>query len=102
IGADRVRAHVGAVLQSPSILNDSVRANLAFGLERRDEDLWWALRVAQLDETIARLERGLDAVLGNRGVRLSGGQRQRLAIARMVLTDPKIVILDEATSAVDI
>jgi ATP-binding cassette subfamily C protein len=101
IGADRVRAHVGAVLQSPSILNDSVRANLAFGRDHPDEDLWRALHIAQLDETVATLEQGLDTVLGNRGVRLSGGQRQRLAIARMVLSDPKIVILDEATSAVD-
>jgi len=101
VGSDRVRANVGAVLQSPSLLNDSIRANLAFGRERSDEDLWWALDIAQLDGTVATLEQGLDTVLGNRGVRLSGGQRQRLAIARMLLTDPKIIILDEATSAVD-
>jgi ATP-binding cassette subfamily C protein len=75
--------------------------NLTLGREVADARLWEALRVAQLDDVIAALDQGLDTLLGRAGVRLSGGQRQRLAVARMVLTDPKVVILDEATSALD-
>ena len=59
------------------------------------------MRIAQLTETVSALPQGLDSIIGQVGVRLSGGQRQRLAIARMVLSDPKVVILDEATSALD-
>ena len=101
IGMDRVRDHVAIVLQHPALFNDSVRMNLTLGREVPDADLRAALRVAQLDDVIAALDQGLDTVLGRGGVRLSGGQRQRLAVARMVLTDPKVVILDEATSALD-
>lgn len=101
IGMDVVREHVVTVLQHPILFNDTVRANLTLGRAARDEDLWQALDIAQLREVIAEAPEGLDAVLGRSGVRLSGGQRQRLAIARMVLADPKVVILDEATSAVD-
>ena len=101
IGMDVVREHVVTVLQHPILFNDTVRANLTLGRFARDEDLWHALEIAQLREVIAEAPEGLDAVVGRSGVRLSGGQRQRLAIARMVLADPKVVILDEATSAVD-
>jgi ATP-binding cassette subfamily C protein len=75
--------------------------NLTLGGEATDEQLWDALEIAQLRQTIESMPGGLETVVGNRGVRLSGGQRQRLAIARMVLTDPAIVMLDEATSALD-
>ncbi|MNE06477.1 putative multidrug export ATP-binding/permease protein [compost metagenome] len=71
------------------------------GRECSDDACWRALEIAQLDATIAALPKGLDSIVGRSGVRLSGGQRQRLAIARMVLSDPKVVILDEATSALD-
>jgi len=101
IGMDKVREHVATVLQQPALFNDSVRINLTLGRPCGDERLWQALRIAQLDETIRELDNGLDTLVGRDGVRLSGGQRQRLAIARMVLTDPKLVILDEATSALD-
>jgi len=101
IGMDKVREHVATVLQQPALFNDSVRINLTLGRPCSDERLWQALRIAQLDETIRELDNGLDTLVGRDGVRLSGGQRQRLAIARMVLTDPKLVILDEATSALD-
>ncbi|MCU7884065.1 MAG: ABC transporter ATP-binding protein/permease, partial [Candidatus Thiodiazotropha sp. (ex Lucinoma annulata)] len=101
IGMDVVRDHVATVLQHPALLNDSVRINLTLGREIADEKLWQALEVAQLKQTIQGLEQGLDTLIGRFGVRLSGGQRQRLAIARMVLTDPRVVILDEATSALD-
>ncbi|MHA6161372.1 ABC transporter ATP-binding protein [Pseudomonas sichuanensis] len=101
IGLETLREHVAVVLQHPSLFNDSVRANLTMGRDCSDDACWHALRIAQLDATIAALPQGLDSVVGRSGVRLSGGQRQRLAIARMVLAEPKVVILDEATSALD-
>lgn len=101
IGLDVVRENVVTVLQHPVLFNDTVRANLTMGRELDDDALWNALRIAQLKITVAEMEHGLDTVVGRHGVRLSGGQRQRLAIARMILSDPKVVILDEATSALD-
>jgi ATP-binding cassette subfamily C protein len=101
IGMDKVREHVATVLQQPALFNDTVRMNLTLGKPYSDEKLWQALEIAQLDQTIHDLERELDTLIGRDGIRLSGGQRQRLAIARMVLSDPKLVILDEATSALD-
>ncbi|MCG7921954.1 MAG: ABC transporter ATP-binding protein/permease [Candidatus Thiodiazotropha lotti] len=101
IGMDIVRDHVATVLQHPALLNDSVRINLTLGKDIDDEKLWQALEIAQLKNTIMEMEQGLETLIGRFGVRLSGGQRQRLAIARMVLTDPSVVILDEATSALD-
>ncbi|MBW9269236.1 MAG: ABC transporter ATP-binding protein/permease [Candidatus Thiodiazotropha sp. (ex. Lucinisca nassula)] len=101
IGMDIVRDHVATVLQHPALLNDSVRINLTLGRDIDDEKLWQALEIAQLKNTVMEMEQGLETLIGRFGVRLSGGQRQRLAIARMVLTDPSVVILDEATSALD-
>ncbi len=96
-----VREHVAVVLQAPALFNDTLRANLCMGREYSDEACWQALDIAQLAHTVRALPLGLDSIIGRAGVRLSGGQRQRLAIARMVLSDPKVVILDEATSALD-
>lgn len=101
IGLDVVRGNVATVLQHPALFDDSVRMNLTLGRAIPDARLWQALEVAQLRDVVAGLDQGLDARLGRDGVRLSGGQRQRLAVARMVLSDPKVVILDEATSALD-
>jgi len=101
IGLDRVREHVVTVLQHPILFNDTVRANLTMGRDHPDSALWKALEIAQLNDTVRNFDQGLDTVLGRNGMRLSGGQRQRVAVARMVLTDPKVVILDEATSALD-
>lgn len=101
IGLERVREHVSTVLQQPALFNGSVRDNLTLGRDISDDALWQALNVAQLKDFVIGLEQGLHTMVGRQGVRLSGGQRQRLAIARMVLTDPAVVILDEATSALD-
>lgn len=101
IGLDVVREHVAVVLQQPALFSDTVRANLALGGEATEEAMWQALETAQLKQVVEELPQGLDTLIGRNGVRLSGGQRQRLAIARMVLSDPKVVILDEATSALD-
>lgn len=101
IGLDLVRENVVTVLQHPALFNDSIRGNLTLGREYSDQQLWQALAVAQLEVFVSQLDEGLETMVGRQGVRLSGGQRQRLAIARMVLTDPKVVVLDEATSALD-
>ena len=101
IGLDIVRENVATVLQHPAMFNDTVRTNLSLGGEFSDTQLWRALEVAQLCEVVESMPDKLDTMVGTQGIRLSGGQRQRLAIARMVLSDPKVVILDEATSALD-
>lgn len=101
IGFELIREHVSVVLQHPILFNDTLRQNLTLGSSYPDEKLWQALNIAQLDDLITELNQGLETPIGKSGVRLSGGQRQRLAIARMILTDPKLVILDEATSALD-
>lgn len=101
IGLSVVRDNVATVLQHPALFNGSIRSNLCMGRAFSDEQLWDALTTAQLAEFIKTLDGELDAVVGRQGVKLSGGQRQRIAVARMVLSEPKVVILDEATSALD-
>ncbi len=101
LGYPQIRSHIGVVLQQPMLFNDSVRQNLCVGDTHPDAELWHVLEVAQLAQFVRDLPDGLDTQLGRSGVRLSGGQRQRLAIARMMLKQPQIVILDEATSMLD-
>lgn len=102
VGYELIREHVATVLQQPILFNDTIRENLAMGKSFTDEELWQALAIAELKETVKAIDGQLDALVGRNGVRLSGGQRQRLAIARMVLANPKMVVLDEATSALDV
>jgi ATP-binding cassette subfamily C protein len=83
------------------MFNDTVRENLTLGRELDDIRVWHALEIAQMKSVITAMPQGLDTIIGRSGVRLSGGQRQRIAIARMILADPKVVILDEATSSLD-
>lgn len=101
IGLDVVRDNVATVLQHPALLNDTVRMNITLGAELSDKAIWQALDIAQLKHSIEALPQQLETRIGRDGVRLSGGQRQRLAVARMILSQPKVVILDEATSALD-
>jgi ATP-binding cassette, subfamily B, multidrug efflux pump len=102
VGLNSLRRQIGIVMQETTLFSGSIRENIAFGkAEATEEDIEWAAHQARADEFISRLPQGYDTRVGERGVSLSGGQKQRVAIARALLMDPKILILDEFTSAVD-
>ncbi|MCL2464677.1 MAG: ABC transporter ATP-binding protein/permease [Micrococcales bacterium] len=97
-----LRTTIGVVSQEAHLFHDTIRANLVFAKpEASDDELELALREAQIWDLVAGLPEGLDTVVGDRGYRLSGGERQRLAIARLLLKAPDVVVLDEATAHLD-
>jgi subfamily B ATP-binding cassette protein MsbA len=97
-----LRQQIGMVTQETFLFNDTVKANIAYGkLEASDEEIMRAAQAANAQQFILNLPQGYETVIGDRGFRLSGGEKQRLAIARAVLKNPPILILDEATSQLD-
>ncbi|MFI1018934.1 ABC transporter ATP-binding protein [Streptomyces sp. NPDC020965] len=102
LSADSIRETLGMVTQDGHLFHESVRANLLLARPgATEDDIWDALRRSRLDGLVAALPDGLDTVVGERGYRLSGGERQRLTIARLLLANQRVVILDEATAHLD-
>ncbi len=102
VTADSLRAAIGIVPQDTVLFNDTLRANIRYGRpEAGDDDVVAAVRDANLETFVGKLPAGLDTIVGERGLKLSGGEKQRVAIARTILKNPPILILDEATSSLD-
>jgi ATP-binding cassette, subfamily B, multidrug efflux pump len=102
LGLSHLRAHVGYVPQEPVLFSDSIRSNITMGRpEVSDERIQWATEVAQLKDDLERFPKGIETQIGTRGMSISGGQKQRLSLARALVGKPKILVLDDCTSALD-
>jgi ATP-binding cassette subfamily C protein len=97
------REGVSYISQDPFLFHDTVRRNLAWANPAATEaEMWAALEIADAGDLVRRMDRGLDAIVGERGGLISGGERQRIALARAVLRRPRLMLLDEATNAIDV
>jgi len=97
-----LRGQIAIVTQQTILFNDTIRSNIAYGdIRKRDEDIVMAARAANAHDFITKLPEGYNTIIGEQGVKLSGGERQRISIARALLKDAPILILDEATSSLD-
>lgn len=97
-----LRSNIATVFQDPALFSGTIKENIAYGRpDASDEEIIHAAKAANADEFIAKLKDGYDSVVGERGIKLSGGQKQRISIARALLKDAPILILDEATSSLD-